>query len=67
MSLYILAHNLQSVNMISCIFFLNFLRNYMEKDMTKEVTCGIITVYEKLLCVLIWFSFLWFYLFNLDG
>lgn len=38
--------------MIYCIFFLNFLRNYMEKDMTKEVTCGIITVYEKLLCVL---------------
>lgn len=33
--------------MIYCIFFLNFLRNYMEKDMTKEVACGIITVYEK--------------------
>lgn len=53
--------------MIYCIFFLNFLRNCMEKDMTKEVTCGIITVYEKLLCVLIWFSLVRFYLFNLDG
>lgn len=33
--------------MIYCIFFLNILRNYKEKDMTKRVTCDIITVYEK--------------------